>query len=93
MATVNVAAKPKVSRRKLIIGASAGAAAVGMLVGIPIGDAIATHSSNVAIPTSTGPLMAYVTDPTTAEFVLLVGTQKYTFRDPDLVQRLLRAAH
>jgi hypothetical protein len=37
--------------------------------------------------------MVYVVDPTKAEFILLVGTQKYTFHDPDLVQRLLQIAH
>jgi hypothetical protein len=86
-------ANSQVSRRKLIAGASAGAAAVGVLAGIPLGELLAHRTQSGNVPAGTGPLMVYAVDPAKAEFVLLVGTQKYTFNDPALVQRLLQVAH
>jgi len=86
-------ANSQVSRRKLIAGASAGAAAVGVLAGIPLGELLAHNTKSIPVSAGAGPLMVYAVDPAKAEFVLLIGTQKYTFHDTDLVQRLLQIAH
>jgi len=82
----------KVSRRKLIVGASAGAATLGALA-VPVYEIIKKNSE--ALPASaatSGPLMVYVTDPTTANVTLLVGSKEIHFTDPALVTRLLQAA-
>jgi len=76
------------SRRKLIAGATAGAATAGALALVPH---LGQHAQATAT-TSTDPLMVYVTNPSTASVTMLVGHQEITFHDPALVAQLLRAA-
>lgn len=76
------------SRRKLIAGATAGAATAGVLALVP---QLAQHAQS-APTASTDPLMVYVTNPSTASVTMLVGHKEITFRDPDLVAQLLRAS-
>jgi hypothetical protein len=83
----------KVSRRKLIVGASAGAVTLGALAAVPVYEIVKNTSK--ALPASaatSGPLMVYVTDPTSAQVTLLVGSQEIHFTDSTLVARLLQAA-
>jgi hypothetical protein len=81
----------KLSRRKLIIGASAGAATVGVLAAVPL--IAAEHKAPVARQTTAaGPIMAYVLDPTSDQVVLLIAGQEVTLHDADLVTRLVNAA-
>jgi hypothetical protein len=44
-------------------------------------------------PISSEPVLAHVVDPGSGEVRLMVGTHELVRHDPDLVARLLRAAH
>ena len=98
---------PRVTRRTFFHYASAGAAALGAfatvsrLSGSPAPGAIAggavTDSTRAAgaeaasLP-SAGPLVAYVRDAARGELALFVGDREVSVRDPELVDRLLRAS-
>ena len=83
----------KVSRRKLIVGASLGAVAVGIGAGVPIAVSAQHQSKTPAKPASSSdPLMVYVTNPSSGNVELLVGSKAVKFHDPDLVAHLLNAA-
>lgn len=83
----------KVSRRKFIAGASVGAVAVGAGVGVPLVVAAQHQSKTPTRPASASdPLMVYVTNPSSGDVELLVGSKAVKFHDPDLVARLLKAA-
>ena len=94
---------PKVSRRGFIVKTSASMATIGMFAAVP---AMAVESELPAVTTPvaatapelsaaaaamTEPLIAHVSNLATGEISLLVGTQEIVYRDPELVQRLLRA--
>ena len=93
---------PKVSRRGFIVKTSASVATIGMFAAAP---ALAVESELPAVTTSTAaapelstaaaavtePVIAHVSNLATGEISLLVGTQEIVYRDPELVQRLLRA--
>jgi hypothetical protein len=90
-----------VTRRSFLRG-SAGAAGGAAIVGAPAilaGSAEARpHASTASVvkPPSRGvpreSVMAYVRDAERGEVTLVAGTRETTYRDPDLVRRLLRAA-
>ena len=83
----------KVSRRKFIVGASAGAVVVGVGAAVPSLVAAQTRSqSKGKAGAVAGPVMAYVIDPSKGEVILLNGSRKVTVNDPDLVNRLVNAA-
>ena len=81
----------KVSRRNLIIGATAGAVAIGAFAAVPL-IAAEQHHTQAATTTSTDPIMVYVTNPSSSNVTLLVGGKEINFSDADLVARLIRAA-
>ncbi len=83
-----------VSRRKFIAGASVGAVAVGVGVGVPLAVSAQSKAQTPAKPASTSsdPLMVYVTNPSSGDVELLVGSRAVKFHDPDLVARLLKAS-
>ena len=80
----------QVSRRKLIVGASAGAAVVA-LAAVPAYETISSHTNKLTANPA-GPVMVYVTDAAAGEITVLVGSKQTTRHDPDLVSRLLQAA-
>ena len=83
---------PKISRRNLIAGATAGAATVGVFAAVPL-KMLGQHTPPAAATNANvGPMMVYVTDPTSAQITLLVSDKEITFRDADLVARLVQAA-
>lgn len=79
-----------VSRRKLLIGATAGAAAIGALA-VPVVRAVEAPKATAPVPAGTGPVMVYVTDPASGMVAVLSGNKEVTFKDPALVVRLLNA--
>jgi hypothetical protein len=86
----------KLTRRDLIKQTSAGAAALGALAALPglaeAQGAPEAHAAGLALTDRNGPLVAYLRDVAGGEIGLLVGTREIIVRDPDLVQRLLKAA-
>lgn len=84
----------KVSRRKFIVGATAGAAVIGVgaasakLVSAATGSKSTSGNSGKV----SGPVMAYVIDSSKGEVVLLNGTHQVHVNDQDLVNRLVNAA-
>ncbi len=85
-----------VSRRRFVIGASAGAAVIAVGAG---GTAIAVSQSNAAhqkaiqfASTLDTHLAAYVRNAETGEVVLLANNKQVVIRDTDLASRLLNAA-
>ena len=86
----------KLTRRDLIKQTSAGAAALGALAAVPglagAQGAPEAHAAGLSAADRNGPLVAYLRDVAVGEIGLLVGTREIIVRDPDLVQRLLKAA-
>lgn len=88
----------KLTRRSFFKQASAGVATTGMLVAspalvtatdTPTAYAAETElSSSTALPAS---LVAHIRDAATGEVGILFGTQEITYRDKELVARLLQA--
>jgi hypothetical protein len=72
--------------------AAAGAAAVGA----PVAAALSQEKKGVATdpssPNPSEPVMAYVRDAQRGEVTVMSGTGETTYRDRDLVKRLLNAA-
>jgi hypothetical protein len=85
----------KLTRRSFLMQTSASAATLSLLPVIPALAAVA-HSPEALVPGSpaafTGPLVAHVSDVTTGEITLLVGSREVVFRDRHLVGRLIKAA-
>jgi hypothetical protein len=81
-----------ISRRKFIVGASAGVVVVGAAAAA--GFEVGAAQNRTARPTGkvTDPIMVYVVDPSKADIKLLVGAKEVTFSDQDLVNRLIQAA-
>ena len=86
----------KVSRRRFIIGASAGAVVVG--AGAATGAILGAQSSQAHqkavqfASTLDTHLAAYVRDANTGEVVLLANNQQVVIKDVELATRLLNAA-
>lgn len=88
----------KLTRRSFFKQASAGVATTGMLVtspalvtviDTPTARAAETELSPItAAPTS---LVAHIRDASTGEIGIMFGTQEITYRDRELVKRLLQA--
>lgn len=76
--------------------ASAGAAAGAAAVGVPIASAMSAEQDGAPVEphgtTPREPVMAYVRDAERGEVTLMSGTSEVTYRDPNLVKRLMKAA-
>jgi len=86
----------KVSRRTFVIGASAGAAAVGAgaVSGVVWGNlqSPSQQKAKQFAATLSTPLTAYVRDAAKGEIVLMADTRQVIINDTDLAARLLNAA-
>jgi hypothetical protein len=95
----------ELSRRVFLIRGSLGAAAIGAAAAMPGIPALATAVEGEApaaddaatsavetTPTMTEPLIAHVKDLETGEISLYMGEQEFTYLDPNLAARLVRAA-
>lgn len=84
----------KVSRRRFVIGASAGAAAVGAAAvsGVVWGNSPSQQKARQFAATLETPLTAYVRDAARGEIVLLANNNQVIVHDTDLAARLLNAA-
>ena len=82
--------------RLSFLKASAGAAAGAAAVGVPIASAISTDQKGVPVEphgtTPREPVVAYVRDAERGEVTLMSGTSEVTYRDRNLVKRLMSAA-
>lgn len=88
----------KLSRRGFFKQTSATAATFGILAAFPVMAATTEAPAEApAVEASatefTEPLLAHVSDIASGEISLLTGTREVIFRDPELVMRLLQAAH
>lgn len=92
----------RLSRRGFIRQTSVGVATTGLLVAAPrlaeiadpaASDVAATTSTESSIAAMTEPVLAHVRDFASGEISLLVGNREIIYRDPELVMRLIRAAH
>lgn len=90
----------KLTRRSFFKHATAGVATTGMLVASPAlvtatTDIPAAHAAEVELSSTadlpTTSLVAHIRDASTGEVGILFGTQEITYRDKDLVARLLQA--
>lgn len=98
---------PKVTRRGFIAQTTASVATISMFAAAPAlaveselpavttpamtAPATSAPELSAAAAAITEPLIAHVSNIATGEISVLVGTQEITYRDPELVQRLLRA--
>jgi hypothetical protein len=89
----------KLTRRSFFKQASAGVATTGMLVASPAlvtaTDIPAAHAAEIELSSTadlpTTSLVAHIRDASTGEVGILFGTQEITYRDRELVARLLQA--
>jgi hypothetical protein len=93
------------SRRSFLRNGTLGAAAVGVLGSMPglsglLGAASAetpaisegAEDAQTALPEISGPIVAHVTDVSAGDVSLYIAERQVSYRDPILVQHLLRAA-
>jgi hypothetical protein len=82
--------------RLSFLKASAGAAAGAAAIGVPIASAVSTDQAGVQVEpgsaTPREPVVAYVRDADRGEVTLMSGTNEVTYRDRNLVKRLMNAA-
>jgi hypothetical protein len=86
----------ELTRRRFLGKTTAGAAILGTLVTLP---GLATIESpdfaemedSLSTTVLNGPLIAHIRDLASGEISLMIGTQEITYRDPELVGRLLKA--
>lgn len=90
----------KLTRRSLLKQTSIGAATVGVVAaGIAaaphmLATVSPAHAAGVEVSTTTsGLMMVYIRDAAKGEVGVLVGEREIVHHDPDLVSRLLSAAH
>ncbi|GHO93424.1 hypothetical protein KSF_034720 [Reticulibacter mediterranei] len=89
----------KLTRRGFFKQASAGVATTGLLMASPAfvntSDIPTAHAAEVELSSTadlpTTSLVAHIRDASTGEIGILFGTQEITYRDKDLVARLLQA--
>ncbi|MGH9060018.1 MAG: hypothetical protein ACRDZY_10960 [Acidimicrobiales bacterium] len=94
-----------VSRRVFLRNGTLGATVLGMVASVPglaglLGGASseapavtgAATDAEAAAPELSGPIVAHVTNAATGDVSLYVGEREIPYRDPTLVQHLLRAA-
>lgn len=85
----------RMSRRRFLTRASAGAVTVGAFSSIPVLTASASVQRSVpeksGLPpvTSSEPLVVYVHNPSAGEVSIMVGTDEVIRHDPELVARIL----
>ena len=98
----------RVSRRLLLRHGTLGAAALGVVSAVPGLSGLLTGASSAApevtgaasetapeaasLGAVDGPLVAHITNAATGDVSLFVGEREIPFRDPTLVQHLLRSA-
>jgi hypothetical protein len=83
----------KVSRRKLIVGASAGAAGIGLIAGVPaLAERITQNGATPKAAGLTNNITAFITTADSSHIVLLVGEKQVMVKDQELIARLVRAA-
>ncbi len=93
--SIDLTADQKGHTRLSFLKASAGAAAGAAAVAIPAAVVAEQQKGQVTDPTTPNPrepVMAYVRDARRGEVTLMHGTNETTYRDPQLVKRLLDAA-
>ena len=81
--------------RLSFLKASAGTAAGAAAIGVPIASAISAGQGVPVEPhgsTPREPVVAYVRDAERGEVTLMAGTSEVTYRDRNLVKRLMSAA-
>jgi|SwirhisoilCB3_FD_contig_31_546070_length_607_multi_3_in_0_out_0_2 hypothetical protein len=87
--------KARMSRRRFLTRASAGAVTVGALSSVPVlsASASAQHSApeKAGPPVTTSePLVVYVHNPSAGNVAVMVGTDEVVRHDPELVARILK---
>ena len=94
-----------VTRRAVLKAGTVGAAAVGMVGAFPGvlsglaasgpelsgAAADAPEAEGLAATELSAPIVAHITDASAGELSVYVGEREITYRDPQLVQRLIRA--
>ena len=83
------------TRRSFLMQTSVSMSTLGLLSSLPASAAITHCQTTTPKPpdvASCGPIIAHVTDVAAGEVSLFVGAREITFRDPQLVARLLEAA-
>jgi hypothetical protein len=82
--------------RLSFLKASAGAAAGAAAIGVPVASAMSADQQGVPVEprgaTPREPVVAYVRDADRGEVTLMSGTSEITYRDRNLVKRLINAA-
>lgn len=73
--------------------ASISTLALGSGIAAAAAAAMGVGGATVAAASSGEPVAAYVRDPRRGELSVAVGSREVTVKDPDLVGRILRAAH
>ena len=85
------------TRRSFLKQTSVSTATLGLLPSLPALAAIADSPQGTTreVPAAafSGPIIVHVNDVATGEVALLVGAREIIFRDPQLVARLMKAAH
>jgi hypothetical protein len=95
----------ELSRRLFLKRGSLGVVAAGIASSVPgaslisslgseggdAGEAASLSSAEVGSANEAGPLVAHVTDVSTGEISIFLGENEYSYRDPQMAARLLRA--
>jgi hypothetical protein len=80
------------SRRTFIATSAGVATAVGAPVAIALSDQNHPVVTEPTTPTPREPVMAYIRDAKRGELTVVAGTSETTYRDPELVKRLMAIA-
>jgi hypothetical protein len=80
------------SRRTFIATSAGVATAVGAPVAIALNDQKHPVVTEPTTPTPREPVMAYIRDAKRGELTVVAGTAETTYRDPELVKRLMEIA-
>jgi hypothetical protein len=95
----------ELSRRLFLKRGSLGVVAAGIATSVPgmslisslgsdsgdAGEAASVSSAEVDSANVAGPLVAHVTDLSTGQISVFLGENEYSYRDPQMAARLLRA--
>jgi hypothetical protein len=82
--------RSRMSRRRFLTRASAGAVTVGALSTVPALTLPASAQGTTPPVTLSDPLVVYVHDPSAGNVSVMVGTDEVTHHDPELVARILK---
>ncbi|HEY6399703.1 MAG TPA: hypothetical protein VIX82_19835 [Solirubrobacteraceae bacterium] len=80
------------SRRTFIMTSAGVATAVGAPVAVALADKQHPVVTEPSAPTPREPVMAYIRDAKRGELTVVAGTTETTYRDPELVKRLMAIA-